>query len=218
MDLRLGELHQTIRDTTRAFAQKELAPRAHALEAAGALPDDVRGQLAELGLFGLTVPEDEGGAGLDGLAFAVAVEAIAAASADVAWRLAVHAGPAMAALEGRERGAFAEGTALASYARANKGVAVFAPLPADVLVACASGGRLFAVDAPEGAAVATLGLRGAGLADVPLDAAAPLPGDGAMVQAWADLAAAATMLGAGDGAAQAALSYAKERTQFGRPL
>ncbi len=218
MDLRLGELHQTIRDATRTFARKELAPRAHALEGAGGLSAEVRAQLAELGLFGLTVPEEEGGAGLDGLAFAVAAEALGEASPDVAWRWAVHAGPAMAGRAGTDRSAFAEGRSLASYAAAAGGRARLAPLPTDVLVAHDVGGALLRVDAPAGDAAATLGLGGAGLSDVDLGDATTLEADGATVRAWADLAAAATMLGAAAGAAGAALAYAKERTQFGRPL
>ena len=218
MDLRLGELHETIRDTTRAFAQKELAPRAHTLESAESVPAEVLAQLADLGLLGLTVPEAEGGAGLDGLAFVLAVEAIATASPDVAWRLAVHAGPAVAALAGTDRGALAEGTRLATYGHAAHGVARLVPLPADVLVARDPAGGLVRLDAPGGEAVATLGLAGAGLGDVPLEGATPLAADVAEVEAWADLAAAATMLGAASGAARAAVRYAKERTQFGKPL
>ncbi|MEM1416874.1 MAG: acyl-CoA dehydrogenase family protein [Myxococcota bacterium] len=218
MDLGLGELHQAIRDQTRAYAQKELAPRAHALELGGALPEDVRQQLAELGLFGLTIPEDAGGVGLDGVAFALAIEALAEASADVAWRVAVHAGPGVAALAKDELEAFAEGARLASFAEAKEGQAGLAPLPADLLVALDAAGDLHRVEAPVGTPAETLGLGGAGLADVSLEGATPLAGEGTRVRAWADLAAAATMLGAARGAASAATAYAKERTQFGRSL
>ena len=63
-----------LRSTTRAFIDAELEPLATDVEAADAVPEAVRWRLAELGYFGLTVPEEYGGVGLGAEAYCAVVE------------------------------------------------------------------------------------------------------------------------------------------------
>ena len=60
-------------DEIRRFLQKEVEPRSREIEESDAIPDDLVQQARELGLFGLTIPEEYGGIGLD-LAGKCAVE------------------------------------------------------------------------------------------------------------------------------------------------
>ncbi len=79
----LSEEHEAIRDMARDFARNEILPGAAARDAAHAFPEDLVGQLAELGLFGVFVPEAYGGSGLDVLSYVVALEEISYADAGV---------------------------------------------------------------------------------------------------------------------------------------
>jgi butyryl-CoA dehydrogenase len=71
------------------FARDVVGPRAAAIDASGAFPQDVMQAAASRGLFGVTIPVDRGGAGRDYLSYTLAVEAIAHASATVAVSLVV---------------------------------------------------------------------------------------------------------------------------------
>ena len=73
----LSSEHQLLRDTLAAFAARELAPNAARWAEAHEFPADALRKLGELGLYGITVPTEWGGAGLDTLAAAVALEEIA---------------------------------------------------------------------------------------------------------------------------------------------
>ena len=73
----LSPEHQLLRDTLADFAARELAPNAARWAEAHEFPADALRQLGELGLYGITVPTEWGGAGLDTLAAAVALEEIA---------------------------------------------------------------------------------------------------------------------------------------------
>jgi alkylation response protein AidB-like acyl-CoA dehydrogenase len=75
----LNETQQAIRDTVRDFAQARIRPKARAFEAAGGYPLPLFGELAELGLMGMVVPEDMGGTGADTVSYAVALMELAAA-------------------------------------------------------------------------------------------------------------------------------------------
>lgn len=75
----LTETQQSIQDAVRSWAQAELRPRSAAFEAAGGYPSDVFAGLAELGLMGMTAPEDVGGAGTDYVSYALALIEVAAA-------------------------------------------------------------------------------------------------------------------------------------------
>ncbi len=74
----LSEQHQMIRDALRDFSQQQLAPNAAAWDRDSTFPRDALKQLAVLGAFGVAVPEEQGGAGLDYLALALVLEEIAA--------------------------------------------------------------------------------------------------------------------------------------------
>ena len=73
----LSSEHQLLRDTLADFAARELAPNAARWAEAHEFPADALRKLGELGLYGITVPTEWGGAGLDTLAAAVALEEIA---------------------------------------------------------------------------------------------------------------------------------------------
>ncbi|HWF63581.1 MAG TPA: acyl-CoA dehydrogenase family protein, partial [Rhizomicrobium sp.] len=75
----LNETQQTIQDTVRAFAQERIRPQARAFEAAKGYPPALFKELATMGLMGMTVPEEQGGAGADMVSYAVALIELAAA-------------------------------------------------------------------------------------------------------------------------------------------
>src|SRR5439155_3702743 len=74
----LTESQQMVRDTMRSFAQKRLAPFAAEWDRNHSFPREALVELGALGAFGMVVPERYGGAGLDYLSLAVALEEIAA--------------------------------------------------------------------------------------------------------------------------------------------
>jgi hypothetical protein len=74
----LSEEHQMIRDALRSFAQERLAPQAARWDREHVFPKDELKELAALGAFGVAVPEEYGGAGLDYVALALVLEEIAA--------------------------------------------------------------------------------------------------------------------------------------------
>jgi butyryl-CoA dehydrogenase len=70
-----------IRDTARDFAQREVAPQAAELDKTGRWPSEIVSKMAELGFLGMAIPSELGGAGLDNLSYAIAMEEISAACA-----------------------------------------------------------------------------------------------------------------------------------------
>jgi alkylation response protein AidB-like acyl-CoA dehydrogenase len=74
----LSEEHQMIRDALRSFAQERLVPNAARWDREHHFPKDELKELARLGAFGVAVPEQYGGAGLDYVALALVLEEIAA--------------------------------------------------------------------------------------------------------------------------------------------
>lgn len=89
-DALLTEDQRLVRDATRDFAQSVLAPNAAQWDREGALPPAVVRQMGELGLLGMLVPEDWGGSKTDDLAYALAIEEIAAGCASCATLMSVH--------------------------------------------------------------------------------------------------------------------------------
>lgn len=81
MDFALSEEHRLIQATVREFAAKEILPVAADLDHRPRFPAELIARAASLGLMGLTVPEEYGGAGLDGLANVIVQEELARASA-----------------------------------------------------------------------------------------------------------------------------------------
>ena len=78
------DTYEQIRDTARRFAEEKVRPRAAALDETETFPADIYADMAELGLFGVTVPEDFGGAGLDALSYALVMEELSRGYASVA--------------------------------------------------------------------------------------------------------------------------------------
>jgi len=200
MRFTFSEVQQEVRAAARRFAQAEVLPRAEALAEA---PDPaLEARLDELGFWGLTLAEGRGGAGLDAMTYALAVSELARVSPSLAWRLALHAGPAHAALQTTDLPL--EETAVAS-GRCSWGT--LAPSGRYVVVGTK------AYDAPAHTAVETMGLSGLG--DFTLGESVAECED---ASAWADLGASAVMVGAARGAVDAAVAYAQEREQFGRAI
>jgi len=74
----LSEEHQMIRDALRTFSQERLAPNAARWDKEGTFPKEELKELAALGAFGVAVPEELGGAGMDYVSLALVLEEIAA--------------------------------------------------------------------------------------------------------------------------------------------
>ena len=77
----LGDEHRMLRDATRDFAQREIAPVAAELDSSGEFPMKTVRMMGEMGLMGIEVSDELGGAGMDALAYVVALEEISKADA-----------------------------------------------------------------------------------------------------------------------------------------
>jgi alkylation response protein AidB-like acyl-CoA dehydrogenase len=86
----LGDEHVLLRDTVRQFALERVAPVAEGLDREKRFPYDLVAELAELGLMGMTIPEEYGGGGTDTLAYAIAVEELTRIDSSVAITVAAH--------------------------------------------------------------------------------------------------------------------------------
>jgi isovaleryl-CoA dehydrogenase len=89
-DFGLGEELDLLRQTIREFAEAEIAPRAAEIDRSNQFPRDLWPRLGELGLLGITVPAEWGGAGLGYLAHVVAVEEVSRASGSVGLSYGAH--------------------------------------------------------------------------------------------------------------------------------
>src|SRR3954471_7713939 len=81
MDLELTPEQTLIRDTARDLATKEIAPAAAEIDRSHRFPKEIVGRLGALGLLGVGVPERFGGAGMDTVSYALALEEISRACA-----------------------------------------------------------------------------------------------------------------------------------------
>jgi butyryl-CoA dehydrogenase len=81
MEFELSEEQHMIRNTAREFATREVAPKAAELDGSGRWPSEILKKMGELGLLGVMIPQQHGGAGLDALSYALAMEEISAACA-----------------------------------------------------------------------------------------------------------------------------------------
>ena len=91
LDFGLGETLDVLRETVANFAAREIAPRAAAIDRDNEFPADLWLSLGKLGVLGITVEEEYGGAGLGYLEQAVAIEEISRGSAAVGLSYGAHA-------------------------------------------------------------------------------------------------------------------------------
>jgi butyryl-CoA dehydrogenase len=92
MDFQYTPEQQLVRQTMRDFAQGEVAPLARRMDEEDWWCDTLVPRMAELGLLGMTVKAEHGGAGLDTVSYNIAIEEIARVSGSLALSLAAHNG------------------------------------------------------------------------------------------------------------------------------
>jgi alkylation response protein AidB-like acyl-CoA dehydrogenase len=79
-----AEIYDQIRETARRFAEDVVKPVAADLDRDETFPAEIYARMGELGLFGITVPEEHGGAGLDTFAYAIVMEELSRGYSSVA--------------------------------------------------------------------------------------------------------------------------------------
>ncbi|WP_010298079.1 isovaleryl-CoA dehydrogenase [Candidatus Odyssella thessalonicensis] len=89
-DFDLGEIANSVRDMVRQFAEEKIAPRAAEIDHTNEFPRDLWPELGQLGLLGITVSEEFGGAGMGYLEHVIAMEEISRASASVGLSYGAH--------------------------------------------------------------------------------------------------------------------------------
>ena len=90
LNFQLGDDIDALRDAVRDFAQAEIAPRAHEIDRNDQFPMDLWQKMGALGVLGVTVSEEYGGAGMGYLAHMIAMEEISRASASVGLSYGAH--------------------------------------------------------------------------------------------------------------------------------
>lgn len=90
LNFELGDTADLLRDTVVSFAEAEIAPRASDIDRDNHFPMDLWKKMGDLGLHGITVSEEYGGAGMSYLEHVVAIEEISRASASVALAYGAH--------------------------------------------------------------------------------------------------------------------------------
>ncbi|AMP89533.1 TPA: isovaleryl-CoA dehydrogenase [Legionella pneumophila] len=90
LDFQLGETYDMLRDSVNQFAQTEIAPLAAQIDEKNTFPNQLWRKLGEMGLLGITVSEEYGGANMGYLAHAIAMEEISRASASVGLSYGAH--------------------------------------------------------------------------------------------------------------------------------
>lgn len=90
MDLELSDGQRAVREMVSEFAAKEIGPRAHEFNEKAEFPWEIVGKMAPLGLLGMIFPEKWGGAGMDYVSYALAIEEIARHDGSLALTVASH--------------------------------------------------------------------------------------------------------------------------------
>jgi short-chain 2-methylacyl-CoA dehydrogenase len=86
----LSDEHTLFRSTVREFAERSIGPQAEALDRDGRFPVELVREAAGLGLLGIPIPAESGGAGSDTLAYAIAIEELARVDQSFAITVAAH--------------------------------------------------------------------------------------------------------------------------------
>ena len=86
----LGETYDLLRDSVYNFAKREIAPLAHKIDIDNTFPNQLWQKFGDMGLLGITVSEEYGGANMGYLAHAIAMEEISRASAAIGLSYAAH--------------------------------------------------------------------------------------------------------------------------------
>jgi short-chain 2-methylacyl-CoA dehydrogenase len=90
VDFDLSAEQELIRDTVRSFARERVAPVAAELDLESRFPYELVSELGELGVMGLPIPEEYGGAGADTVSYAIAIEELTRIDSSVAITVAAH--------------------------------------------------------------------------------------------------------------------------------
>lgn len=90
MDLKFTEEQEMMQKMVRDFAQTEIAPFIERMEEHDEFPAEILNKMAELGLMGITIPEEYGGAGMDYTSYVIAINEISKVSATIGVILSVH--------------------------------------------------------------------------------------------------------------------------------
>ncbi|HEY6015731.1 MAG TPA: acyl-CoA dehydrogenase family protein [Gaiellaceae bacterium] len=90
MNLDFEPEHELVRQTVREFAEQKVAPVAEELDREHRFPYELVAEAAELGLMGMTIPEEYGGGGTDTVSYAIAVEELTRVDSSVAITVAAH--------------------------------------------------------------------------------------------------------------------------------
>ncbi|MCH4565471.1 isovaleryl-CoA dehydrogenase [Halomonas sp. EGI 63088] len=90
LDFGLDETLDMLRDQVNAFARDEIAPRAAEIDEKNEFPNDLWQKFGDMGLLGITVPDEDGGSGMGYLAHCIAMEEISRASASVGLSYGAH--------------------------------------------------------------------------------------------------------------------------------
>ncbi|MFO0571655.1 MAG: acyl-CoA dehydrogenase family protein [Polyangiaceae bacterium] len=92
MDFQLPEQHRLLRASVREFCEREVRPFARKWDEEERFPHEIVPKLAELGLLGIRIPEEYGGAAMDTLSYAICVEECARVDGSLALTVASHNG------------------------------------------------------------------------------------------------------------------------------
>jgi short/branched chain acyl-CoA dehydrogenase len=90
LSFQLSDEHELLRSTVRDFAEAVVAPQAEELDRESRFPYDIVKGMADLGIMGITIPEEYGGAGADTLSYAIAVEELARIDSSVSITMCAH--------------------------------------------------------------------------------------------------------------------------------
>jgi butyryl-CoA dehydrogenase len=90
MDFEFDEDHRALQEELSRFADQEVAPGAAARDQEGRVPDELRAKMAEMGLFGIAIPDEYGGAGMGCVASSIVVEEVSRACGGCGVYLSAH--------------------------------------------------------------------------------------------------------------------------------